>query len=208
MGLRGVEIGSNIGGVSLGSERLLGFMQESERLGVPIFVHALNPTFNDRLPGPAVAGFGFATEIGLAAASIVSSGTAEKCPDLRLALSHGAGGFPLTLTRAEFFWRGTWNEEPRPAGQAPRPGQSQYAPSELARRFYYDALVFDRRALRYLIDMIGPRQLLLGTDFPAMQREVPAFRTLASLDLPADEFADITWNNCFRWLGTSPSGGD
>jgi aminocarboxymuconate-semialdehyde decarboxylase len=148
-----------------------------------------------------MAGFGFATEVSLAAASLVSGGTAERCPDLRLAFSHGAGGFPLALTRAQWFWSGTWDEGPPTGSPPPLPGRQPRSPSEYARRFYYDTLVFDRRALRYLIDMIGPDRLLIGTDFPAMAREQPAGRTLRSLDLPPDVLADITWNNCFRFLG-------
>ena len=201
LGLHGVEIGSNVCGASLGEDRFLGFFQEAERLGVPVFVHALDVTFGDRLPRAAMAGFGFAAEIALAAASLVSSGTAERCPDLRLAFSHGAGGFPLMLTRAQWFWGGTWDEAP-PAEARERP-----SPSEYARRFYYDTLVFDRRALRYLVDMIGPGRLLVGTDFPVMPREQPAGRTLRSMALPADVVEDVMWNNCFRFLGLpAPAG--
>jgi len=197
LGLAGVEIASNVEARSLGEDRFAGFFQEAERLRLAVFVHALNPTFGDRLPGPAMASFGFATEIGLAAASLVAGGTAERCPELRLALSHGAGGFPLTLTRAQWFWGGAWDEGPPREGRELR-GRS---PSELARRFYYDTLVFDRRALRYLIDMVGAGRLLIGTDFPAMPREEPAGRTLRSMGLPADVLEDITWSNCFRFLG-------
>jgi aminocarboxymuconate-semialdehyde decarboxylase len=75
------------------------------------------------------------------------------------------------------------------------------ATAELARRFYYDGMVFDRRALRLLIDMVGHRQVLVGTDFPAVLREQPCGRTLRSLDLPPDELEDITWHNTFRFLG-------
>jgi aminocarboxymuconate-semialdehyde decarboxylase len=197
LGLHGVEIGSNINGHSPGEERFLGFFQEAERLRVPVFVHALNPALGGRLPGTASATFGFATDIALAAASIITSGTAAKCPKLRLAFSHGAGGFPLMLTRAQYFWSGTWNEEP-PARD--RPSQAG-SPIEYARRFYYDTLVFDRRAVRYLVDMIGSSQLLLGTDFPALPRERPAGATLRSMDLPAAVVDDITWHNCFAFLG-------
>ena len=78
------------------------------------------------------------------------------------------------------------------------------SPLEYARRFYYDSLVFDRRALRFLIDLLGSDRLLVGSDFPAMPREDPAGRTLRSLDLPPDVLEDITWNNAFRWLGVKP----
>jgi len=61
--------------------------------------------------------------------------------------------------------------------------------------------VFDRRAIRYLVDMLGADRLLVGSDFPAMAREEPAGRTLRSMGLAADELEDITWHNCFRFLG-------
>jgi aminocarboxymuconate-semialdehyde decarboxylase len=79
------------------------------------------------------------------------------------------------------------------------------SPVEFARRFYYDSLVFDRRALRFLVDYLGPDRLLIGSDFPAMPREDPAGRTLRSLGLAADVQEDITWNNAFRWLGIKPT---
>jgi NAD(P)-dependent dehydrogenase (short-subunit alcohol dehydrogenase family) len=71
----------------------------------------------------------------------------------------------------------------------------------LARRFYYDTLVFDHRALRYLSDLIGPDRLFVGSDFPAMPREEPAGRTLRAMGLPERVLEDITWHNCFRFLG-------
>jgi len=79
------------------------------------------------------------------------------------------------------------------------------SPLAYARRFYYDWLVFDRRALRFLVDLLGSDRLLIGSDFPAMPREEPAGRTLRSLGLPAAAVDDITWNNAFRWLLTTPA---
>ena len=103
LGLAGVEIASNVAGVSLADPRFLGFFAEAERLGMAVFVHAM-PAPSDRLPGPAVATFGVGVEGALAAAAIITSGVAEKYPALRLAFSHAAGGFPLMLTRAQWFW--------------------------------------------------------------------------------------------------------
>ena len=199
-GLAGVEIASSIAGTSLADERFLGFFAEAERLGTAVFVHGM-PVPSDRLPGPATATFGVGVEGSLAAAAIVTGGVAEKYPRLRLAFSHAAGGFPLMLTRAQWFWGRTWNEEP-PGERGPEaaPWAAATGPAELARRFYYDSLVFDRRAIRYLIDMLGADRLLVGSDFPAMPRERPAGRALAAMDLPAAVLADITWNNAFRWL--------
>lgn len=200
-GLAGVEIASNIAGVSLHDERFAGFFAEAERLGTAIFVHGM-PAPSDRLPGPATATFGVGVEGSLAAAAIITGGVAEKHPGLRLAFSHGAGGFPLMLTRAQWFWGRTWNEETPPQHRPEAaPWAAPHGPAELARRFWYDSLVFDRRAIRYLIDMLGADRLLVGSDFPAMPREDPAGRTLRSMELPDSVLEDITWNNCFAFLG-------
>jgi aminocarboxymuconate-semialdehyde decarboxylase len=205
LGLAGVEIASNVAGLSLSDERFGGFFAEAERLGTAIFVHAM-PVPSDRLPGPATATFGVGIEGSLAAAAIVAGGVAERYPGLRLAFSHGAGGFPLMLPRAQWFWGRTWNEEPPGPGSAGGPGPeaapwaAATGPAELARRFWYDSLVFDRRAIRYLLDMFGPQRLLIGSDFPAMPRESPAGRTLSGMGLPDAVLDDIRWHNCFRFL--------
>ena len=202
LGLAGVEIASNVAGVSLGDPRFLGFFAEAERLGMAVFVHAM-PAPSDRLPGPAVATFGVGVEGSLAAAALVTGGVAEKFGSLRLAFSHAAGGFPLMLTRAQWFWGRTWNEEPPgPGGPGPEaaPWAAATGPAELARRFWYDSLVFDHRAIRYLLDMIGPERLLVGSDFPAMPRQSPAGRTLSGMGLPDAVLDDIRWHNCFRFL--------
>ncbi|XRQ10503.1 amidohydrolase family protein [Actinomadura welshii] len=201
-GLHGVEIASNVLGASIGDERFLPFFAEAERLDLPIFVHAL-PAPTDRLPASAMGTYVVGLEGALAAASLITGGTAEKCPDLRISFSHAAGGFPLMAPRAQYFWGGAWNEEPPVPERAIAPDDGP-SPLEYARRFYYDSMVFDRRALRFLIDLLGHDRLLVGSDFPAMPREEPAGRTLRSLGLPQTELDDITWHNAFRYLGIAP----
>jgi len=202
LGLRGVEIASSILDTPIGDERFLPFFAEAERLGLAVFVHAM-PSASVRLPAAARGTYAVGMEGALAAASLVSGGTAAKCPGLRISFSHGAGGYPLMLPRAQYFWSGAWNEEPVVPERAIMHDDGP-SPVEYARRFYYDSLVFDRRAVRYLIDLLGSDRLLVGSDFPAMPREEPAGRTLRSMSLPEDVLEDITWNNAFRWLGISP----
>jgi len=205
-GLAGVEIGSSVNGLSLHDARFDGFWAQAERLGTAVFVHGL-PAPSDRVPGPATATFGVGLEGALAASAIIAGGVAQKYPGLRIAFSHAAGGFPLMLTRAQWFWGRTWNSEPPPPeSQRPEaaPWFAPHGPIELARRFYYDSLVFDRRAIRYLADMLGTDRLLVGSDFPAMPREDPIAATLRSMGLADAELDDILWGNCFRFLGVAP----
>jgi len=205
-GLLGVEIASNVNGKSLHEPQFDGFWAEAERLGSAVFVHGM-PVPSDRLPGPATATFGVGAEATIGAAAIITGGVAEKYPGLRISFSHAGGGFPLVLTRAQWFWGRTWNEEePPPRDQRPgaEPWAAEHGPIELARRFYYDSLVFDHRAIRYLADMFGTDRLLVGSDFPAMTREQPIAKTLRSMGLSDSELDDILWHNCFRFLGVEP----
>ena len=196
LGLVAVEIASNVLGRALHGEEYEEFWSEAERLQMPVFIHAMPADFGERLPAGLIpiAAFAVGADALLACAGIITSGLAERHPGLRLAFSHGAGGFPMMLPRAMYFWGKTWNEEPSDSGEG-------LSPAELTRRFYYDGLVFDRRALRFLIDLVGHRQVLVGSDFPAMPREQPCGRTLRSLDLPGEMLEDITWHNTFRFLG-------
>jgi len=203
-GLDGVEIASNVLGVSIGDERFLPFFQEAERLGLALFVHAM-PAAMDRLPPSAAGTYVVGIEGMLAAASLITGGTAAACPDLRVSFSHAAGGLAMVLPRANYFWGGVWNEEePNPEKAfAHTDGPS---PLDYARRFYYDSMVFDRRALRYLIDLLGADRILVGSDFPAMPREEPIAKTLRSLDVSPAEWEDISSRNVLRWLGHDPFG--
>jgi aminocarboxymuconate-semialdehyde decarboxylase len=201
-GLHGVEIASNVLGRSIGHEQFLPFFQEVERLGLSVFVHAM-PSPSERLPMSAMGTYVVGVEGAFAAGSMVSGGTAAACPDLRISFSHAAGGFALMLPRAQYFWGGSWNEEPVDLARAVMHDDGP-SPLELARRFWYDSMVFDRRAIRFLIDLLGSDRLLVGSDFPAMLREEPAGRTLRSMDLDPQAWADISGANAFRWLGIDP----
>jgi aminocarboxymuconate-semialdehyde decarboxylase len=198
-GLAGVEIASNVVGDSIGHEKFLGFFQEAERLGLSVFVHAM-PSPMSRLPMSAMGTYVVGVEGMFAAGSMALGGTAVACPDLRISFSHAAGGFAMMLPRANYFWGGAWNEGPVDLERAVMPDDGP-SPLEIARRFYYDSMVFDHRTIRYLIDLLGADRLLIGSDFPAMLREEPAARTLREMDLPVDEWEAIACRNALRWLG-------
>lgn len=55
----------------------------------------------DRLVGPKQLqqALGYPTDVGLAAASVLTGGLLHRCPALRLAFSHGGGTLGLLLPR-------------------------------------------------------------------------------------------------------------
>jgi aminocarboxymuconate-semialdehyde decarboxylase len=206
-GLLGIELGSNVLGASLGEDKFLPFFQEVERQNLSVFVHALHPTFADRFVGPAWLdnSIGFPMDTGLTIASLLTGHTLDQCPNLRLAFSHGGGTFPWVLPRMQQAWSGSWNGEPPIDGPhaAPRPLQQLLprSPLDYARTLYYDTLVFDHRAIRYLRDLVGTRQLMVGTDYPFIPREEPIGKTLSTIGLAADEWEDVCCRTALRFLG-------
>jgi aminocarboxymuconate-semialdehyde decarboxylase len=193
LGLHGVEITTHINGVSPGDPRFLPFWKEIERLGLCVFVHGQNPTFAERLVGPAYLAnaIGFPMENALAAASVITSGLMETCPRLRVCFSHGAGPFTMVLPRIQHLWHN--NKSLQAAMKRP--------PVDYAKMLFYDDIFFDDRTLRYLLEMVGTSQVVIGSDYPFMKRVQTPEAEFEALGLTADEREDIGWRNVLRFLG-------
>ncbi len=194
LGLVGVEIGSNIAGRPIGDPCFLPFFAEAQALGLAVFVHAFHPLGAERLVGPGTLDnfIGFPLDTAFAAASLITGGVLERYPTVRIACSHGGGGFAMVLPRLNHGWR--ISEELRAA--LPHP------PETYARRLYFDTLVYDPRPLRYLIELVGVSQLAVGSDYPFAIREKPAGKVLDELpDLAPADRAALTTGNALRFLG-------
>lgn len=163
LGFRGIEIGSNVNGVPIGDPRFHPVFAEAERLGAAVFVHAVRPTGMERLVGPPSLQqvLGYPTDVGLAAASVITGGLIRQFPRLRIAFSHGGGTFIALLPRLEQGYT---------AFPAIRDSMLE-PPSVQARRLYVDSLVFDMEVLRRLVTVFGESKVLLGTDYPFSFRE-------------------------------------
>jgi aminocarboxymuconate-semialdehyde decarboxylase len=157
-GFAGVEIGSNINGVVVGDPRLDPFFEACEALDMAVFVHALRPAGMDRLVGPPPLQqvLAYPTDVGLAAASVLTSNLITRRPKLRLAFSHGGGTLAMLLPRLEQ----AMSVFPAVKDCVGR------SPTAQARELFYDALVFDTPTLQHLVSTFGESQLMLGTDYP------------------------------------------
>ncbi|HZL59224.1 MAG TPA: amidohydrolase family protein [Stellaceae bacterium] len=192
-GFRGVEIGSNVNGAIIGDPKFEPFFAAAEKLGAAIFVHALHPSGIDRIVGPPrlPALLAFPCETSFAISSLITGGTLQKHPDLRLCFSHGGGVFALILPRLL-------------AGLEMMAGLKQQVTAEpraIARRLYYDTLVYDAKTLKFLIEIFGATQLCIGTDYPFEIHEKEPLRDIAALGLGAKEIGDLHAGNARRFLG-------
>ena len=188
-GLTGVEIGTNVNGVSIADPRFRDLFVEADRLGLSVFLHAFQPPLAAGVPGPAASAVCFPLDVAFAVAALIANGTLELCPTLRLCVSHGGGGLGLSLPRLIH----TWHNKPAMRKRLPTP------PEVIARRLFYDILLFDPGALRYLVEVVGPDQIVVGSDYPFL--DVAPEWPLTDAGLAADVVDGIRERNALRFLG-------
>ena len=198
LGLAGVEIGTNVNGTVLGDAALDPFFAAAERLGAAIFVHPLRPCGMDRLVGPPLLQqvLAFPGETGLAAASLLTSGTLERHPALRIAFSHGAGTLGALLPRLRHAW------QTFPALRE----ALRVDPAQTARRFYVDTLVYEGESIRQLLARFGASQVVLGSDFPFSIADPDPVGRVEELGLDEAVLQAVLSDNALCWLGVNGAG--
>ena len=188
----GVEIASHVNGVSIGDARFEPFFAAAEQLGAAIFVHALRPAGQERIVGPFVEqAVCFPGDIGLACASMITGGIGARHPKLRIAFSHGGGVMSILLPRLMH----AWNVFPKAKEALPE------APAVTARRFYYDQLVFDPSAVRFVMQTFSETQILIGTDYPFAMGDFHPMKTLELANVHGETLVAISSTNAKRFLG-------
>jgi aminocarboxymuconate-semialdehyde decarboxylase len=194
----GVELASHIDGTTLGDPRFEPFFAAAERMGAAIFVHALRPAGRDRLAGPVSEQVVcFPGEIGLAVASMITGGIAERHPKLRIAFSHGGGVAPILMGRLDR----SWDTNAKLREVLPN------KPSVYSKRFYYDSIVFKPASLKFILDAFGESQVFVGSDYPFVGAGDPdpvAF--LRSCGLDARVLDRVLGENAARFLGVGTGG--
>jgi aminocarboxymuconate-semialdehyde decarboxylase len=119
------------------------------------------------------------TQLGIL--SLILSGAFERLPGtLQLCFAHGGGSFAFLLGRVE----NAWHHRDIVRQDCPRP------PSAYVDRFHVDSAVFDERALRLLVEVMGPERVMLGSDYPfplGEQRIGALVRGTASLGAEAKQ---------------------
>jgi aminocarboxymuconate-semialdehyde decarboxylase len=68
----------------------------------------------------------------------------------------------------------------------PEPRSQGFAedPRGVVRRLYYDSVTFSPANLRFLVDLVGPERLLLGSDFPFEMGDVDPVGTVRAALAP------------------------
>ncbi len=193
LGMVGVEIGSNVNGSPIGDAKFDPFFAACESMGAAVFVHAVKPAGMDRLVGPPPLQqvLAYPTDVGLAAASVITGNLMIKHPKLRIAFSHGGGTLASLLPRLQQGWT-TF-----PALKE----QVLSSPTEQARQLYFDSLVFDKATLSHLVNVFGESQLILGTDYPFNFHDRTPVERVEAAGFDSATAEKLIYKNAERFLG-------
>ncbi|WP_266492589.1 amidohydrolase family protein [Streptomyces sp. NBC_00878] len=191
LGMRGVEISTNVAGRDLSDRSLDPFWAAAEELDAFVFIHPWGCTLGDRL----VIGYlgnvvGNPTETTLALHHLVFGGVFDRFPRLRVCGAHGGGYFPHYLGRADHAY------DVRPESRTMR-----RRPSEYLDHIYFDSLVYTADNLARLVTAVGADRVVIGTDYPFDMAVTDPLDRLAAISLTQREYAAIAGATATRLLG-------
>jgi predicted TIM-barrel fold metal-dependent hydrolase len=193
LGLDGVVLFTNSNGVYLGDAVLEPVFEELERRKTVAYVHP-NPS-----PDAVAHSLGlpdnlldFPTDTNRAVAQMHYTNRFARTPNVKYIFSHAGGSIPFLAARFAII------DE---MGFIPG-GEQRGAAADMFRRIYWDtALAASNPVLRMLRDIAGINQVLYGTDFPYLRRDLAVSskqRLLQSSELNDAEKRDILGGNASR----------
>jgi aminocarboxymuconate-semialdehyde decarboxylase len=182
LGLRGMQIGSNIAGKNLDDPELEPVWAAAGELGAFILLHPINVAGADRLKSYYLGNLiGNPLDTTIAAACLVFSGVLERHPALKICLAHGGGFVPYQAGR---FLHG-WHVRKEPKSKLPKP------PTDSLRRFFFDTIVHSKEVLEFLVGNAGANRVLLGSDYPFDMGMPDGVLQVRGLAIPAVDQAAI-----------------
>ncbi|MEU8246869.1 amidohydrolase family protein [Nonomuraea sp. NPDC048916] len=190
----GVEIGNHVGDRDLDDAGVVTFLRHCAEVGAPVFVHPWDMDRSPRLDRWMARWLtGMPAETHLSILAMILGGVFDRVPDsLRICFAHGGGSFALWLGRLENAWH----------RRSDVVATSLHPPSHYLDRFSVDSVVFDSRALRLLVDVLGASRVMAGSDYPYPLGERPAGEVVRRADFLDDEArAAILGGNAARFLG-------
>ena len=193
IGLRGVQIGSHVNDWNLNAPELFPVFEAAEKLGASIFVHPWDMMAKEKMNKYWLPWLvGMPAETSLAICSMIFGGVFERLPKLKVAFAHGGGSFPSSIGRIEHGF----NVRPDLVAV-----DNNVNPREYLDRFYLDTLVHDPMMLDFLLQLMGPKQLALGTDYPFPLGELEPGKLIGSMPYTDEIKERLLHGTALEWLG-------
>jgi aminocarboxymuconate-semialdehyde decarboxylase len=193
LGMRGIEISSNVDGADFSDPKFRPIFQRLEELGTVIFMHPSGFTEGRRFGDHYFSNvIGIPLESTIAVHHLIFGGVLDAYPGLKLVIAHGGGYLPAYSGRIDH-------------GASARPDCCEHLkedPTTYLKRLHFDTMVFTHHQLEYLVQQYGPDHVLMGTDYPYDMGETNPIGFVEGADgLNNDQRKQIFGGNAARLLG-------
>lgn len=153
-GFRGAMIGTQpkgVGGV-LDDPSLDPFWASANDVGFALFIHPVFESGDNRVHDYGMANaVGRITDTLIAVSRLIYAGHAQRYPNARIIVGIGGAALPFVLgrLRRNFMLDRTLGD-----------------PDAALNAYYYDTILQDTRALRFLAEIVGVERIMMGSDMP------------------------------------------
>jgi aminocarboxymuconate-semialdehyde decarboxylase len=180
---KAVQIGANIEGRQLDEPDYFPFFKTAAEMEVLVFIHpyhlhnklGLEKYYLTNLVGNPL-------DTTLAAAHLIFGGVLKQIPGLKICLAHGGGFLPYQLGRLT-HGSGVRNEINEHGVGRPGP---------YMKHFYFDSILYEPEALKFLVKTVGGERVLMGTDYPFDMAEEDPVNYIANAGLKESE-KELLW---------------
>lgn len=186
-GFKAIQIGAEVNGKNISDSEFFPFYQVAEQENIIIIIHPFTygtQKFMDHYYLSNLAGNPIYTT--LAASNLIFSGIFEKLPNLKIVLCHGGGFIPYQMGRLDHGYM-VRKESKRNIVKKP----SFY----LKNNFYFDTVLHNDMALKFLINLFGSKRVMMGSDFPYDMGENNPYENVLKLGLQKEDLENIAGLN-------------
>jgi aminocarboxymuconate-semialdehyde decarboxylase len=192
LGLKGVQIGSNIEDKNLNEPDFFPVWEACEKLGLAVLVHPWNMMGKKNMNKYWLPWLvGMPAETSRAMCSMIFGGIFDKFPNLRVNFCHASGSFLSTIGRIEhgFNCRPDLVAVDNPKN-----------PREYCGHFWVDCITHDEDMLHYVLKMQGSKRVTLGSDYPFPLGDLEIGEFINQMNLEKSVVEDIFCNSTLEWL--------
>ncbi len=192
LGLRAIELSTNVNGVDLDDPRFEQVFAKAEALDVLLFLHPIGCTAGERMRDYYLINIvGHPLESTVAVSRLIFGGVLERHPRLKICVAHGGGYLPFYAGRMDHAYQ--VRPECRHFIQRP--------PSTYLRQLYFDTVLYTEDSLVYLVKQMGSDHIVLGTDYPADMGEADPLGYIGKVRaLSREDKRNICGGNAARLL--------
>jgi len=178
-GFRGAMIGTQpkgVGGV-LDDPSLDPFWKMADSLGLALFIHPVFESGDNRVHDYGMANaVGRITDTLIAVSRLIYSGHVQRYPNARIIVGIGGAALPFVLGRLRRNYL-----LDKKLGD----------PDAALRSLHYDTILQDARALRFLVEIVGPERIMMGSDMPFPIGDPEPMKIVSEAGMTAAQQRDV-----------------